>query len=258
MKDVIAQADALALELRWPNVRDIVNGRSYQVGAQTKITVYTSKLDQDGIPEIALSPKGLRQNRPIFWQWISYLQNSVGTYAKPKFGQKYPRVAVSSDEQLSHLFLCIREYVHDGNEQCGIRELLSDLLVTRTAWNRSGQTTFRASLLEAYGGSCAVSGCRTQAVLEAAHIVPYRREQSYEMTNGLLLRADLHALFDARIIAIDPNTRRIIVSTDVSSDYGMYQGQALAEPQDRALRVSNDNILIQHREFEQRETCAER
>jgi putative restriction endonuclease len=68
---------------------------------------------------------------------------------------------------------------------------------------RRGQTAFRASLLGAYGCRCAISGCETEAVLEAAHIFPYRGDATNHVTNGLLLRADLHTLFDLGLFAID-------------------------------------------------------
>lgn len=68
---------------------------------------------------------------------------------------------------------------------------------------RRGQTAFRAALLTAYEGRCAISGCETEAVLEAAHIFPYRGDTTNHVTNGLLLRADLHTLFDLGLFAID-------------------------------------------------------
>ncbi|WP_396954399.1 HNH endonuclease [Nocardioides pantholopis] len=51
---------------------------------------------------------------------------------------------------------------------------------------------FRASLLAAYDGQCAVTDTRTEAGLEAAHLRPYRVPASNVVTNGLLLRADIH------------------------------------------------------------------
>ncbi|WP_353957093.1 HNH endonuclease signature motif containing protein [uncultured Ornithinimicrobium sp.] len=74
---------------------------------------------------------------------------------------------------------------------------------------RRGQRRFRASLLQAYGGRCAVTGCDAEATLEAAHITPYGEGGTYETRNGLLLRADIHTLFDLQLVAVDG--RRILL-----------------------------------------------
>ncbi|WP_200883691.1 HNH endonuclease [Archangium violaceum] len=52
----------------------------------------------------------------------------------------------------------------------------------------------------AYGGRCALTDCEEPRVLEAAHIFPYHGPQTNHVTNGLLLRADLHVLFDLGLL----------------------------------------------------------
>jgi putative restriction endonuclease len=69
---------------------------------------------------------------------------------------------------------------------------------------RRGQTKFRNGLMKRYGPSCMMSGCAIIDVLEAAHISPFRGDADHHLDNGLLLRADLHTLFDLRLISIDP------------------------------------------------------
>ena len=61
---------------------------------------------------------------------------------------------------------------------------------------RLGQGTFRVAVTDAYQRRCAVTEERTLPVLEAAHIRPYGRGGGHEIINGLLLRSDLHKLFD--------------------------------------------------------------
>ena len=80
---------------------------------------------------------------------------------------------------------------------------------------REGQPAFRQALLQAYEGTCAISGCTVEALLEAAHIVPYRGPHTDFVENGLLLRADLHKLFDLRLFRIDPDTRTVRLSADL-------------------------------------------
>ena len=66
---------------------------------------------------------------------------------------------------------------------------------------RPGQAIFRAKLMQAYGGRCAITGCNVPAALEAAHIIPFCGPESDRVSNGLLLRLDLHALFDACLMS---------------------------------------------------------
>lgn len=77
---------------------------------------------------------------------------------------------------------------------------------------RKGQPVFRLRLLFAYQFRCAISNCDAVPALEAAHISPYLGAQSNLTRNGLLLRADLHTLFDLNLIAIDPRTLSVRLS----------------------------------------------
>ena len=93
---------------------------------------------------------------------------------------------------------------------------------------RPGQGSFRAAMLSRYGGECCVTGCSIETLLEAAHIIPYRGEQSDDVTNGLLLRVDLHRLFDAHLVSINPDTLTVEVASIVSdAGYRAYHGNRL-------------------------------
>ncbi len=77
---------------------------------------------------------------------------------------------------------------------------------------RQGQGKFRSSVLEAYGGRCAISNCDVHAALEAAHIFGYMGKETNVVNNGLLLRADLHILFDLGKITINPALMSVSIS----------------------------------------------
>lgn len=95
---------------------------------------------------------------------------------------------------------------------------------------RRGQPAFRKALLYAYDGRCAMSGCDAADALEAAHIVPYRTPSSNAISNGLLLRADIHTLFDLHLIGVDPDSRQLILAPSLrNSTYGELHGSCLAE-----------------------------
>lgn len=84
---------------------------------------------------------------------------------------------------------------------------------------RQGQPKFRADLLKAYDGKCALSGCDFRPLLEAAHIYPYRGAETNHVTNGLLLRSDLHSLFDLGLIAVKPDGSLDICRALEGTDY---------------------------------------
>jgi HNH endonuclease len=86
---------------------------------------------------------------------------------------------------------------------------------TASLVQRLGQADFRRGLIEAYRGRCAITGCNVIGVLQAAHIVPYMGTQSNATDNGLLLRADIHNLFDLHILSIDPETLTVCLALEL-------------------------------------------
>jgi DNA-directed RNA polymerase subunit RPC12/RpoP len=74
-----------------------------------------------------------------------------------------------------------------------------------TALGRIGQDEFRRQLLMRFGPVCAFTGPQPEKSLHAAHVIPYARSARHELAGGLLLRADLHALFDGGLITVDRN-----------------------------------------------------
>lgn len=105
---------------------------------------------------------------------------------------------------------------------------------------RRGQPEFRARLLRAYGGKCCITNCEVLDVLEAAHIDPHSEGGGYQTSNGLLLRADIHTLFDLYLIGIDDNLKVYVAKQLRSTDYGKLHGQRIRLP---------DSISEQPRSF---------
>lgn len=112
---------------------------------------------------------------------------------------------------------------------------------------RRGQPEFRQTLLEVYGAKCAITGCDVQEALEAVHILPYRGPQTNHPSNGLLLRADIHILFDLGLISVDTKTMTILVASSlVGTSYGELAGTRLRLPKVGTLCPSQE-ALDQHR-----------
>ncbi|GAA2341329.1 HNH endonuclease signature motif containing protein [Dactylosporangium salmoneum] len=93
-----------------------------------------------------------------------------------------------------------------------------------------------------------MTGESAEAVLEAAHIEPYRGQHSHAITNGLLLRADLHTLFDLHLVAVDHNGNLVVSSHLDGSSYATLQGRPLRLPQQPAHRPSKRGLAA-HRKI---------
>jgi putative restriction endonuclease len=123
--------------------------------------------------------------------------------------------------------------------------------VTRAVAQRQGQAGFRRILLDAYGSKCLMTGYDAVDALEAAHIVPYRGPVTNHPSNGLLMRADLHNLFDLGLISIDverSSPRVILADTVRESRYAALEGQLVSLPSDPRYCPSAI-ALRQHREW---------
>lgn len=88
----------------------------------------------------------------------------------------------------------------------------------RLAPGRLGQQAFQAVVLGAYGQRCAVTGEKIRPVLQAAHIRPLSSGGEHRLDNGLLLRSDVHTLFDRGYIGVDPK-HRLLVSPRLGADF---------------------------------------
>jgi putative restriction endonuclease len=126
----------------------------------------------------------------------------------------------------------------------------------QTITPRLGQGIFRVAVTDAYGRACAVTGEHSLPVLDAAHIRAYQADGPHEVRNGLLLRADLHRLFDKGYITVT-DERRVEVSPRLRADYhngrtyyplhGQLLRRPLAsadEPDPAYLRWHRDHVYL--------------
>jgi hypothetical protein len=115
---------------------------------------------------------------------------------------------------------------------------------------RRGQPEFRAALIRAYDGHCAVTRCDAVEALEAAHIQPYRGPASNVVSNGLPLRSDIHTLYDLHLLAIDPNTREVAPSPRLyGTQYAPLAGVRLLDPGRDAHRPNRRVLQSRWDEF---------
>jgi putative restriction endonuclease len=117
---------------------------------------------------------------------------------------------------------------------------------------RLGQGAFRVLVTDIYRRRCAVTQERTLPALEAAHIRPYGDGGEHEARNGLLLRRDIHSLFDAGYVTVTPDlrfevSRRIRDEYQNGKHYYALHGHTIDAPTDVALRP-DPHALTWHNE----------
>ncbi len=111
----------------------------------------------------------------------------------------------------------------------------------RLAAYRLGQRAFQVVVLDAYDRRCAVTGDKIRPVLQAAHIRPVAAEGEHRLDNGLLLRSDVHTLYDRGYLAVDTR-HRLLVSPRLRDEFGNGEqfyaraGQTIALPERRLDR----------------------
>ena len=103
----------------------------------------------------------------------------------------------------------------------------SDGHIETTVRVRRGQESFRRRLLQQYGAACALTGPAPEAALEAAHLYSYAALGQHDVNGGLLLRRDIHRLFDEGTIAVEPQSLRIDVDPSILiyPDYASLAGR---------------------------------
>lgn len=110
---------------------------------------------------------------------------------------------------------------------------------------RPGQAQFRDALMERYKGRCVISKCAIPEALEAAHVMPHTGDPKWDHPdNGMMLRRDLHALFDAMLWSIDPTNNRVQVAENLkTTSYRKLDGRAVD------ARVAPELLEVHFRQF---------
>lgn len=118
---------------------------------------------------------------------------------------------------------------------------------------RIGQGAFRILVTDAYNRMCSITGEKTLPALDASHIKPYAESGPNLTQNGILLRSDLHRLFDNGYITISPSnhievSKRIKEEFDNGKNYYPYHGQKLFVLPDKQIDRPGGEFLRWHNE----------
>jgi predicted restriction endonuclease len=164
-----------------------------------------------------------------------------GTFISRIDASRHSRIWPISSSDVDSLLSAVRAKAHkiaeyenlnpDPHETLNL-EKIEDATALRQVVLRRYQSAFRKALLRKRPKHCAITGTNEVSVLEAAHIIPYaeRFADRDNQENGLLLRSDIHKLFDAHLISINPETKEIEVSDSIeSSDYLSLRGRIVSD-----------------------------
>jgi putative restriction endonuclease len=116
---------------------------------------------------------------------------------------------------------------------------------------RLGQGAFRVLITDAYDRKCAICGERTLPVLDAAHIKPYDQSGPHAISNGLLLRSDIHKLFDKGYMTITHDykievSKRIKQEFENGREYYRYHGNSLLTLPNRDIDKPSNQFIEWH------------
>lgn len=210
--------------------------------------VTTGAIPQIGcilLSNVVLFPRDMWIAQPIDWapRNLTYQRYNLGEGEGARIWRECQDRVVTLRSQVSAY------PVSAANEVLMERDRFGPLRLIKP---RLGQGTFRVAVTDAYERACTITGEHSLPVLEACHIKPYSQEGPHAISNGLLLRADLHRLFDLGYLTVTPDHRlkvsaRLRVDYDNGRTYYPLDGRPLKIPRAESLRPSSE-FLTWHNE----------
>lgn len=246
-----ARASVLPAWLAWDSF-DIANGATSFDEMRRRIEKYrdSSRRDPAGQYEIGC----LMITSPVFFDRPDWVAQPIDWKGQTVQGRSQD---VSTGDGARILRECVErargsDLTGPGDRQDELGEPRERFGAPTLVTPRLGQGTFRIAVTDAYGRACAVTNEHSLPVLEAAHIRPYSRDGDHAVANGLLLRSDIHRLFDKGYVTV---TREFTfdVSARLRSDFDngkiYYQmaGKPIALPT-RSADHPDADALEWHRE----------
>ena len=177
---------------------------------------------------------------PVFFDDSDWIPTPSDWSSNIVQGKTYSMESQIGDQIWKRVEMLVSKYQSKSNLEDSMRRLvLEDAAIPRYGKDylsnpRLGQGAFRVLVTDTYSRKCAISGEKTLPVLEAAHIKPYEKLGPHEISNGLLLRSDIHKLFDKGYLTITPDfhieiSQRIKLEFENGRDYYKFHGNQLIQ-----------------------------
>ena len=195
-------------EWRCSNGHEFTTPRKINIPIKKFTAIYNENFQEINKPYSLLERNIIRHNKQLSIQEVN-LEWSIALLEGAQ--HKLDSLNISDAENDSVIF-----------EKSDLRESIN-----RTIKQRRGQKSFRDNLLS-HKKTCAITNCNIVDILEAAHIFPYRNNSHNQISNGVLLRADIHTLFDIDMIAISPIDHTIHLNDTLKkSEYYSLNGKSI-------------------------------
>ncbi len=192
---------------------------------------------------------------PIFFKrsdWLTMPEDWKSNTQQGKYYSTETSIGLALWQQIEKLLQTYLLPAHQKTNQILIDNSLSPQygksILTKV---RLGQSGFRILVTDAYRKKCAISGERTLPVLESAHIRPYAESGPHLISNALLLRSDLHKLFDAGYLTVTPDlkvevSKRIKEEFENGREYYKYHGIGLTNLPNRSIDTPGMQFVEWH------------
>ncbi len=214
---VLCQSTNMPLSLAW-EAFGIKNGARTLSEMRDRVLQYRANARNEVDPLI-----GCRVVvQPVFFPEPFWIPQPASFSRSIQVGKRYDTDTVDG-RRLWQQVTSVAEEVAGASRQVGVADKRSTYKGTRYGEPqlirpRLGQGAFRLAVTDAYSRECAITGGRVLPALDAAHIQAYGRGGEHEVSNGLLLRRDIHSVFDAGYLTFDEDLR-VVVSDRVQSDF---------------------------------------
>lgn len=208
---LFGHASIIPLSLAWETF-GILNGASSQIEMHQRIARYRRE-PLDASVDYAIGCRILEQ--PFFWPREAWIPISDRWAPSIVVGKSFSTDTIDGQ----YLWEAVRDrlvaqHLPSESPLKEIRRHGNPIIIKP----RLGQGTFRVAVIDGYNRRCAVTGERTLPVLEAAHIKAFSAGGTHEVSNGLLLRTDIHKLFDRGYVTISSDGR-FTVSPRLRKDF---------------------------------------
>jgi putative restriction endonuclease len=173
---------------------------------------------------------------PFFWDEFLWIESPTDFAKNIVQGKTYEPDSTTAqalwDQVQTRLLASVGRVAESLEEEEPV--MWGDPVLTR---RRLGQGTFQLLVTDNYQRRCAVTGEKALPVLDAAHILPVKEGGQHHLDNGLLLRTDVHRLFDAGYVTVTPDgrflvSRRLKDDFDNGEPYVPFHGQRIWMPGD--------------------------
>jgi uncharacterized protein YjbI with pentapeptide repeats len=156
------------------------------------------------------------------WEGARYSCDTILPALSPRERQSLVWVDLPPKEPDNQFVLVNLENLKDSRKRTNVFRV-----------SRKDQQKFREMLIDAFQAKCAITQCDVEGAMEAAHIFPYRGEETDCLWNGILLRLDLHRLFDSYLLTIDPLEYQVRLSPSLmNSCYREYADRSVCFPEE--------------------------